>query len=169
MDDVAVEVHLHVDVDGATLVPARVDGREAGDAVGVGALDAAHERARVALDAGVDAERVGVPDVDGGALDRLAGRRVDHRQGERERRAGAAFGDVASDTLVRQVVRALGHLRREHAAHRPGGDSGRPGPGVVGAPTERGGEASGEGDERAAACHPIVHARKVAGPAGSLL
>src|SRR5262249_30273518 len=43
--DRAAGVHLDMDVDGPSLVPARIDGREDGEAVRVGLLDAAKERA----------------------------------------------------------------------------------------------------------------------------
>src|SRR6478609_10560267 len=73
--DVSLEMHLDVDVHGSTLVPARVDGPEGRDPACVGSLDSAHEGSAAAAcpEARVVAGGVGVPDVDRGALDRLAG------------------------------------------------------------------------------------------------
>src|SRR5712691_2975827 len=79
VDDVAAEVDLDVDVYRAAHVPAGVDGLEDREAGGVRLLDPAHERLPdLLLDARVGAARVGVPDVDRGALDRPAGRGVEH-------------------------------------------------------------------------------------------
>jgi hypothetical protein len=85
VDDVAAHVHLHVDVHRAPLVPARVHRLEEREPVRVRPLDPAHERPVVALDAGVDAKCIAVPDVDGGVLDRPARRGVDDRRAQRQR------------------------------------------------------------------------------------
>ena len=78
--------HLHVDVDCPPRVPAGEDRPEIGDAVGVRHLDAAAERLALgALDPGVDAARVAMPDVDRGAGDRLAGVRIQDRDAQVER------------------------------------------------------------------------------------
>ena len=69
-----------MDVDGAARVPARVDALEEGQALRIGALDAPQEREAdgvVGLLARVLATGARVPDIDRGALDRLARRRVD--------------------------------------------------------------------------------------------
>jgi len=68
--DVAADVHLHVDVHCAALVEAGIDRLERRDALRVRALHAAQEvRAGFVRDrAGVDAERVAMPDLDGGIL-----------------------------------------------------------------------------------------------------
>jgi hypothetical protein len=63
-----------------------------------------------------------VPDVERGALDRLAGLRVDERDPQVQRDALAVLGDVAADLLEGDVVGPLLLLGRERA----GGD------GVVG-------------------------------------
>src|SRR5207302_11479508 len=57
MDDVAAEVHLHVDVHRPALVPAGIDGPEGRDPFRIRPLDSAHEGAtRGALSApGIDA------------------------------------------------------------------------------------------------------------------
>jgi hypothetical protein len=110
-------MHLHVDVDRPAHVPAGIDGAEDGEALRVGSLDPAHEGAArgARAEAGVDAGRVGVPDVDRGALDGPARRRVDDREPERQRRARMAVGDVPADALVRDVVRPFRLLRRQDA------------------------------------------------------
>ena len=119
MDDVAADVDLHVDVHGPALVPARIDAPEEGKALRVRLLQAAHEGpvAGSVAEAGVDAGRVGVPDVHDRALDRPARACVDDRRPEPERRAGPPFGDVAAQLLAGEVVRALRLLGREDAAH----------------------------------------------------
>src|SRR5439155_20793930 len=65
--------------------------------------------------AGIVAGRVGVPDVDGGILDRRAGRGVEHLQAQRQERPAVALADVTTDLLAGDVVRALGELGRQHA------------------------------------------------------
>ena len=71
---VAAGAHLDVDVDGAARVPAGEDRAELGQAAHVRHLHAAAERLALrALDTGVGSFRIAVPDVHGGALDRLAG------------------------------------------------------------------------------------------------
>ena len=79
MHDVAADVHHHVDVHRAALVPAGVDRLEEREPLEVRPLHPTEEvRACVPGDrAGVDAAGIGMPNVDGRALDRLAGRRVD--------------------------------------------------------------------------------------------
>src|SRR6266516_3596556 len=74
--DAAADVHLDVDVHGASLVPAGIDRAEEGEALRVRALDAAHERParRTRAETGVDAYSVRMPDVDGGVPDRPARR-----------------------------------------------------------------------------------------------
>ena len=117
MHDAAADVHLDVDVHRAALVPAGIDRREHREPVRVRLLDAAQERAarRAAAEARVVAGRVGVPDVDGRALDRLAGRRVQDAQPQRQERTGVAVPDVAPQLLAGDVVRPLGQLGRQHA------------------------------------------------------
>ena len=94
----------------APLVVAGVDRREAREPGGVGQLDAAQprlpDRALGAL-VGVDADRVGVPDVDGRAGERLARGRVDERDAEVERDARARADDVRAHALEVDVVRAF--------------------------------------------------------------
>src|SRR5206468_1268186 len=126
VDDVARDVHLDVDVHRAAAVPAWVDGAEAREALRVGPLDAAHEGPApgAGTEAGVDAARVRVPDVDRGSPDRPAGGSVDDEQPQDERGARPALGDVAAHPLVRDVVRTLGLLRRQDAGDGPGGDRG---------------------------------------------
>jgi hypothetical protein len=57
-----------------------------------------------------------------GALDRLAGRRIDDEEAKVERSAGFALGEVAPHLLARDVVRTLGQFRREYAGDRTGCD-----------------------------------------------
>ena len=78
----------------------------------------------VGAEAGVVAGGVGVPDLDRRARDRRAGVGVDDREVEAERCPRLALGDVAADGLAVDVVRAFGHLRREHT--RGGRRTGRP-------------------------------------------
>src|SRR5256714_11756194 len=113
-------MHLHVDVDGASAVPAGVDGLELSETVGVGDLRAPEERltvgrrlgaartaartaaraARAGLaEAGVDATRVAMPHIDRGVLDRRAPSRVHDRELQVDRRTVLALGDVASDLV----------------------------------------------------------------------
>src|SRR5439155_2269554 len=87
VDDVAAHVHLYVDVHGPARVPAGIYGLKGRDALRVGPLDPAHERPAAAAlsEAGVDARRVAVPDVDRRALDRPARRGVDDGEPKRQR------------------------------------------------------------------------------------
>jgi hypothetical protein len=115
--DVAADVHLHVDVHRTPVVEAGIDRLEGGDACRVRPLDAAQEvGARIARDrAGVDAERVAMPDVDRGIPDRLAARGVDDRQPKQQRPAALALGDVVAELLARDEVRAFRQLGRQNA------------------------------------------------------
>ena len=124
-----------MDVHGAPLVPARIDRSEGREPLRIRALDAAEEAIALGSLLGgarVHAARVAVPDLHRGALDRLAGRRVDHREPERERDAGLALGHVASEACAGHVVRPLGLLGREHAGHEARGDRSRSRPRGVG-------------------------------------
>jgi hypothetical protein len=103
-----------------------------------------------------------VPDVDGGALDRLTGGRIDDGELEDQRRPGMAVGDVAPELLIRDVVRAFGQLGRQHARDGAGLDRGRAAPfGLLGFPCSRA-EAccreAGEPEDRAAGETFLVHA-----------
>lgn len=101
-------VDLDVDVDGAAGVPARHDGAKRAASLRVGGLCAAQERAIVdgvdvsrcrrgrALVAGVDAHGVTMPDVHGDIGQRAARVGIGDGDGEVERRALLAFGDVLS-------------------------------------------------------------------------
>src|SRR5439155_574560 len=84
--DVAAHVHLDVDVHRPARVPAGVDGLEGRHACSAGPLDATHERGRgrCGRDTGVHAERVAMPDVDRGSLDRFARRRVEDGEAQRQ-------------------------------------------------------------------------------------
>src|SRR5262249_23078288 len=106
----AADVHLHMDVDGTAGVPARIYGEEDGQALRVRALDAPHEGRVGTIDSRVVAERIAVPDVHRGVLDRAAGGGVQHGQVERQRGAGPALADFAPHLLAGDVVRALGEL-----------------------------------------------------------
>src|SRR5918999_4077554 len=79
--------HLEVDVDGPPGVPAGEDRREGSGDARIAQLDTAEERSVVTLDAGVDALRIAVPDIDGGALDGFARVGVDDLDGEVIRQA----------------------------------------------------------------------------------
>jgi hypothetical protein len=103
-----------------------------------------------------------VPDVDRGALDRLAGRRVDDGELEDQRGSGVSVGDVAPELLVRDVVRTRGQLGCQHAGDGAGLDRRRAAAfGVFGLPGSRA-EAcrceAGEPEDRAAAETLLVHA-----------
>src|SRR5919199_1276820 len=151
VDDLAADVHLDVDVHGPALVPAGVDRLERSDPARVRPLDAAHEGARVAVDAGVGAERVAVPDVDGRAFDRLAGRGVDDRKPEEQRSPRPPLRYLAAELLAGDVVRALRLLRREHARYGAGGDGRRAafgGRALPGAEAERAGGGGGGAEHR---------------------
>jgi hypothetical protein len=78
------------------------------------------------LDPRVDAESVAVPDVDGGSLDRLAGRGVHDLELQRQRGARLSFGDVAPKLLVREVVGAFRQLWGEDTRDRARRNAGRP-------------------------------------------
>ena len=87
---------------------------------------AAERLALGALDAGVGALGVAVPDVHGGALDRLAGAGVHDVHAKVEGESGQAFGDVAPNEIEVEVVGALGQLGHEDAVgRRRGGRLGR--------------------------------------------
>ena len=104
---VRVRADLEVDMDGATLVPARVDGGERRDAVSVGSLEAPQEvGAGAALDAGVDAERVAMPDVDDGALEREASVAIDLRHEPAEFERDALCGRCRSPVFGRMSDRS---------------------------------------------------------------
>ena len=84
-----IEKHLEVNVRGATHVPARIDRFETDRALAVGELRAAEEFlpdgreilfVALALIARIDTLRIGMPDVDAGALARLAGGAIDDTQ-----------------------------------------------------------------------------------------
>ena len=117
VDLVPALVRLEVDVHRASLVPAGIDGVEGDRARLVGGLEP-RRNVRVrggGAETGVVAGGVGVPDLDrraGIGVQRVG---VDDREVEAERRSRLALGDVAADRLAVEVVRALGHLRREHA------------------------------------------------------
>src|SRR6266550_706265 len=150
--------------DAAAWVPAWIDGSEGCDPARVGLLDAAHERAAGAAgaEAGVVAGCVGMPDVDRGALDRLAGRRVDDGELDDERGSGMSVGDVAPELLVRDVVRTRGQLGSQHAGDGAGLDRSRAAAfGAFGFPSSRA-EAcrceAGEPEDRATAEALFVHA-----------
>jgi len=108
---------------GATQVPARVN-RSQPDAAGrVGDLCTPQKRLvvdridvsrgdRCAFVAGVDAERIALPDVHGGSSDRRAGRGgVDHVENQPQRHAGLALGDVFANASLVQVERAFDLFR----------------------------------------------------------
>ena len=142
-----VRVGHEVDVDCPGGVPAGIDGLELGDAVGVGDLLAAEEGlaggvgavdALVAV-ARVPAEDVRVPDVDGGAGDRLARSGLDESQGDEEGRALQALGDIAPEIAGVEVEGALGLGRGPDAVVE-----GNRGLAVCGAASARSTEASSE-------------------------
>src|SRR4029077_3644041 len=69
-----------------------------------------------ALVAGVDAERIALPDVHGGFGDRRAGRGgLEHAENELERHARLALGDGFANASLVQVERAFDLLRRQRA------------------------------------------------------
>src|SRR5205085_1899210 len=145
------------------LVPARIDRADHGDALRVGLLAAAQEDpvGRPCTEAGVDAGRVRVPDLDGGALDRSARGCVDDAEAEGQCDARLAVRDVAAQLLAGDVVRAFGLLRREDAGDRARGDARRAAfraRGLPGACAEHSGHEAAELDEGAAARNPFVHA-----------
>ena len=145
-------MHQHVDVDRAAHVPAGVERVEDRKALGVGRLDTAHVRLAERVlrsDARVEPGRARVPDLDGGALDRRARGGVQDRELQRERRPGEPVGDVAAHLFARHVVRALRHLRREHAGERSGGDGG----GAEPLRARRRGAVGGEASQEAASDH----------------
>src|SRR5205823_617506 len=145
-------------------VPAGVDGAERRDSLGVRPLDPAHEgpAGGALAEAGVDAGRVGVPDVDRGTLDRPAARGVDDAEPERQRRPRSTFGDVPAELLVRDVVRTLGLLGGQHARHGSGRHRGRAssvgGGGLPGAHADGASQKARETHERPAAGDELVHA-----------
>ena len=155
MDDAAADVHLHVDVNRASLVPAGIDGGKPGEALRIGALPAAEEGStrRSAAEARVEPGGVAVPDLDERVPDGLAGRGVDDGRAQVEPHALVAVPDVSPKPAVRDVVGALGLLRREDARDETGCHSGRTdarGIGLVGSgylPAEAGGKEAAEAEE----------------------
>src|SRR5260221_8820622 len=109
-----------------------------------------------------------MPDVDRGALDRLARRDVEDPQAEGEERAGVALSDVAPDLLAGDVVRPLRELGRQDALHDARLDS------LVAAFGRRreqcaapggGHECAAEPCEGAATCEPFgAHAATIRAP-----
>lgn len=65
--------------------------------------------------AGVDAEGVAVPEIDGGVGDGSAGAHVEDSEAEMERNAGEVLGDVGAEQFVGDVERADLLLRSERA------------------------------------------------------
>lgn len=121
--DGRVVVRQQVRVHGAPAVVAREDGLEAGDAVGVGQLDAAEEGGVDAglaggVDARVDARGVAVPDVDGDGGDRRARVDVDvlHLEEDVDAVAPLRLLDVGAHLLAHDVVGAHGDLGRQDTA-----------------------------------------------------
>src|SRR5207248_10775516 len=105
--DLAADVHLHVNVNRATRVPAWIDRREDGEPVRVRLLDPAQKRSArsTGAEAGVVPRRVRMPDVDGGSLDRRARGDVHDSKVERQERPRMPLTDVAAHLLARDVVR----------------------------------------------------------------
>jgi hypothetical protein len=144
----AAEVDLHVDVDGASLVPTGVDGGEFDEALFAGELNAAEEAGFVDLagatrtsrttrtatsaaessrsagalggEAGVGAHGVAVPDIDGGVFERGAGFGIHYRDAQAEGQAGAVLGQVCAEFGCVDVVGAFVAFHREGAAGRGG-------------------------------------------------
>src|SRR5438445_13628186 len=108
MDNGAADVYFDVDVHGPAPIPAWVDGAELAVAPGIGPLNPAQKGVLVrgsciasgrptgtrALEPRIDAPGVAVPDVDGRAFDRLAGRGIHHGEPQCERHAGPVLDDV---------------------------------------------------------------------------
>src|SRR5438876_3996518 len=121
------DAELQVHVRGAARVPARIDRSEPDGAGGVRELRAPQKRLVVhwldvlrgdggALVAGVDAERIALPDVHRGFCDRRAGRGgLEHAENELERHPGLALGDGFANTSLVQVERTFDLLRRQRA------------------------------------------------------
>src|SRR2546422_7022003 len=121
------DAELQVHVRGATRVPARIDRSEPDGAGGVRDLRAPQKRLVVhrldvprgdggALVAGVDAERIALPDVYGGFWDRRARRGgLEHAENELKRHAGLALGDRFANARLVQVERPFDLLRRQRA------------------------------------------------------
>ena len=119
-----------MDVDRAALVPPRVHGHELHDAVGIGDLGAAQvllvvgaaatagPSARGRLEARVRPERVAMPQVHHGVLQRLAGVGVPHPDRQSQARPLTVLTDVAADRVGVEVVRTLGLFGRQRAGGR---------------------------------------------------
>src|SRR6202011_5867525 len=117
-----VEQHLEVNMGGAAGVPARIDRLEADRAFAVGELRAAEEflpdgrevlLVALALVARIDTLRIGMPDVDAGALARLASGAVDDTQIDPQRDARPALGDLRANEPGIEIKRTLDRLRRQ--------------------------------------------------------
>src|SRR4051794_4345292 len=141
----APDVDLEVDVRRSTRVVARVDRFEGREALLVRELDPAQvglARGPVRCLVRIEAARVAVPDVDGGAVDRAALLDVDHPDLERQRNARPAPGHVPADSVEGDVEGPLGDLRSQLAGpcgHRRGD--------LVG-PAQLGDRLSGDAAER---------------------
>src|SRR6267143_273622 len=121
--DAKLQVHVRC----AALVPARIDRLEPDGAGGVRELRAPQKRLVIhrldvprgdggALVAGVDAERIALPDVHGRLWDRRAGRGgLEHAENELERHAGLALGDDFANASLVQVEWAFDLLGRQRA------------------------------------------------------
>ncbi len=117
--------HLEMDVGGAALVPAGIDGAERDLAARVDQLRAAHEGAACRVDgviltlaavAGIEAVRACVPDIDACTGDGLAGAGVQHHEAQSQRRARMALGDVHPLHLGVEIIGAFDRLWRQDAA-----------------------------------------------------
>ena len=121
--------HLDVDVDRPPLVPARIDRFEPGNSLLVGQLIATEERlasgvpARLVWDRGIEAERIGLPDVDLGPDARL-GRRANlvDRDRKPQRDTFLAGDDIRSIQLLIDEVGPLSRFRAERAVGGSGND-----------------------------------------------
>src|SRR5205085_4736155 len=107
---------LEVNVRGAALIPAGIDRFETDRALAVGELRAAQEclpdgrevlLVALILVARIDTLRIGMPNVDAGALARLAGGPVDDAQIDPERDARPALGDLRADEPRVEIERPL--------------------------------------------------------------
>ncbi len=107
-----------MDVRRSARIPAGIDGGEAHLSVGVGELRAAQEglparRAGfLACIAGIDAETIGVPDIDAGALKPRTILGLDDLQCELQGSAGLSLGDVGAHELRIEIERPFDRLRR---------------------------------------------------------
>jgi len=122
------------------MVGVEVRGRTAGTAFG-----AFWWRSEVGFgEAGVEAEGVAVPEIDGSVRERGAGAGVEDGDAELERDAGFVFGDVGAEELVGDVEGADFLLGVEGARDRGGEGEGGSGE------AEGGGGGDGGGEETAA-------------------